>query len=122
MPSGAHRKLVVWQESMKMVECIYQATQGFPPEERFGLAEQLRRAAISVPSNLAEGAARNSVRELLHYVGVANGSLAELDTQLELAARLGYLTEYGSLEQQSAKLGKLMVALRKSLKARVADD
>lgn len=63
MGSGAHRKLIVWQESMKMVEMVYVATRDFPPDERFGLCSQLRRSAVSVPSNIAEGAARNSVRD-----------------------------------------------------------
>ena len=122
MGSGAHRKLIVWQESMKMVELVYKVTRAFPAEERFGLSEQMRRAAISVPSNIAEGAARNSVRELLHYVGVANGSLAELDTQIEASMRLGYVWDIHELEEQTSKIGRLMVALRRSLRARGMDS
>lgn len=115
MGSGAHRKLIAWQESMKMVELVYELTRSFPHEERFALSHQLRRSAISVPSNIAEGAARNSAKELLHYVGIANGSLAELDTQLEIAARLGYAGDLQAIEQQSARLGKLLVSLRRAL-------
>jgi four helix bundle protein len=86
-----HRKLTVWQEAVKLVEMVYRATRGFPKDETFGLTRQLRRSAVSVPSNIAEGAGRNSTKELVQFLGVASGSLAELDTQLEVARRLGYL-------------------------------
>ena len=75
---------------MQMVEEVYRLTATFPREEQFGLTSQMRRAAISVPSNIAEGAARNGTKELIHFLGIATGSLAELDTQLALAVRLGH--------------------------------
>jgi len=80
-----HRKLVAWQEAMKLVEMVYRETACFPKEEIYGLVSQIRRAAVSVPSNIAEGAGRNYSKELLQFIGIASGSLAELETQLELA-------------------------------------
>ena len=115
-----HRKLVAWQESMKLAEMVYQVTATFPKEELYGLSAQMRRAAISVPSNIAEGAGRNSARELIQFVGIANGSLAELETQLELAIRLGYLNSESNCVEQVARVGRLLVGLRKSLKQRNA--
>ena len=75
---------------MRLVQEIYALTSTFPKEELFGLSSQMRRAAISAPSNIAEGAARNSTKELIHFLSIASGSLAELDTQLELTKILGY--------------------------------
>ena len=113
-----HRKLIVWQEAMNLVEMIYRVTARFPSEELYGLVSQLRRSAVSVPSNLAEGAARNSRRELFQFVGVASGSLAELDTQLEIAARLGYIPKDAEPIKHSSRVGQLLVALRRSLRDR----
>jgi len=107
---------------MSLVEAVYRETAGFPKEETFGLTAQIRRAAISVPSNIAEGAARNSPRELIQYLGIANGSLAELETQLELAIRLGYLPRNGKALQQMHRTGRLVSALRKSIKSRIGRD
>lgn len=85
-----HQRLRAWQESMALVEHIYQATADFPPDERFGLVSQLRRAAVSVPSNIAEGAARGSDADFIRFLYIARGSLSEVDTQLQIAERLGY--------------------------------
>ena len=79
-----HRDLVAWQEAMNLVEVVYRKTDRFPAREIYGLTAQIRRAAISVPSNIAEGAGRNSSREFFQYLGIATGSLAELETQLDL--------------------------------------
>src|SRR5688572_23953419 len=86
-----HRKLLAWQQAMILVEDIYRVTKTFPRDEAFGLTSQIRRSAVSVPSNIAEGAGRNSTKELVQFLGIASGSLAEADTQLEIATRLGYL-------------------------------
>src|SRR3970040_1012156 len=86
-----HRDLIAWQAAMDLAETVYQQSATFPKEETFGLRIQIRRAAVSVPSNIAEGAARKSSREFFQYLGVAMGSLAELETQVELAIRLKYL-------------------------------
>ncbi|MCD9007389.1 four helix bundle protein [Luteimonas sp. XNQY3] len=85
-----HERLDVWQDAMQLVEAVYRATSSFPADERFGLIAQMRRAAISVPSNIAEGAARRSSSDYLRHLSFARGSLAELSTQLEIAHRLGF--------------------------------
>ena len=84
------RDLRVWQAAMELVEKVYQYTARLPPEERFGLVSQIRRAAVSVPSNIAEGNARTTRGEYVQFLGIARGSLAELETQLLLCPRLGY--------------------------------
>ena len=80
----AHRDLKAWQQPMSMVEAVYALTSTFPPEERFGLISQLRRAAVSVPSNIAEGFARNGSKELLQFLAIVGASLSELDTLMEI--------------------------------------
>lgn len=87
-----HRNLRVWQAAMELADAVYSATARFPAQERYGLATQMRRAAVSVPSNIAEGAARASNAEFLQFLHTARGSLAELDTQIEIAQRRDYLT------------------------------
>jgi four helix bundle protein len=115
-----HRKLIAWQEGMNLVESVYRLTRDFPKEETFGLTAQLRRSAVSVPSNIAEGAGRNSSRELVQFLGVATGSLAELDTQLELAMRLKYVNDPSDVMQHCSRVGQLLVALRRSIREKVA--
>ena len=90
---GGFRDLVVWQRAKKLVKEIYRQTATFPRHEVYGLASQLRRAAVYVPSNIAEGACRNSRGEFRQFIGNARGSLAELETQVEIARDLGYFTE-----------------------------
>lgn len=89
--SKPHKKLVAWQKSMNLVETIYGLSRRRPRDEIYGLTSQLRRAAVSVPSNIAEGAAGRSPVQFRNYLSVAIGSLNELDTQLEIAQRIGYL-------------------------------
>jgi four helix bundle protein len=115
-----HRKLIAWQEAMNLVEGVYRVTGAFPRDEIFGLTAQLRRSAVSIPSNIAEGAGRNSSRELAQALGVATGSLAELDTQLEVAARLKYLPDASEIMRQCSRVGQLLVALRRSIKQKIA--
>ena len=112
----SYRELVAWQEAMRLVELIYQHTAAFPKQEVFGLAAQLRRSAVSVPSNIAEGAGRNSSRELFQFLGVASGSLAELETQLEIAMRLGLLGGATECSEQASRVGRLLTGLRRSIK------
>jgi len=95
---------------------VYRQTAGFPKEEVFGLSLQLRRSAVSIPSNIAEGAGRNSSKELFHFLGIANGSLAEVETQLELAARLKFVDTCAECRKQVALVGKLLVGLRNSIR------
>jgi four helix bundle protein len=111
-----HSDLVAWQEAMTLVEAVYRDTENFPQREMFGLTAQIRRAAVSIPSNLAEGAARNSRKEFVQYVGISCGSLAELETQLQLAVRLGYLRSEAQSFGQLNQVGKLVRSLRKALR------
>lgn len=89
---GGYRDLVVWQKAMELVTELYRATANFPNHELYGLTDQIRRAAVSVPSNLAEGHGRMSRREVRQLIGQARGSLLEVETQLEIARNLGYLS------------------------------
>lgn len=117
-----YRDLVVWQKAMEFVECIYQRSDRFPKPEEYGLKAQIRRAAVSVPSNIAEGHSRTSTREYLHHLSIARGSLCEVETQLLLAGRLHYLdeSEIKPLIQASTAVKRLMNALLSSLRDRVA--
>lgn len=86
-----YKELMVWQKSMNLVEEIYKLTASLPKEEQFGLVNQMRRAAVSIPSNIAEGQSRQSAKEYLHFLSIARGSKAELSTQIEICIRLCYL-------------------------------
>jgi four helix bundle protein len=109
---NSFRDLRVWQAGMDLVEQVYRATKGFPRQETFGLAVQMQRAAVSVPSNIAEGHTRAYTREYLHHVAIAHGSLAELQPQLELAVRLGSLGD-----GEGRRLGELTVSLSRHFNA-----
>jgi four helix bundle protein len=113
----AFDELVVWQKSVDLVAAIYTATAHFPREEIYGLTSQLRRAAVSVPSNIAEGQSRNSTRDFLNFLSIARGSLAEVQTQLIIAQRLNYLTDESlqPLLAQLTEVRKLLIGLIKSL-------
>ncbi len=102
---------------MDLVEVVYQITRQFPAEERFGLVSQMRRAAVSVPSNIAEGQARNTRGEFLHFLGQARGSLAELRTQAILAQRLGIAKgkDIGEVARLMETVSKLLTGLQRSL-------
>jgi four helix bundle protein len=108
------RDLRVWQAAMDLVEQIYLLTQQFPKHEMYGLASQMQRAAISIPSNIAEGHTRAHSKEYLHHLSIARGSLAELQTQLEIALRLKYCAaeEITQLSMQADSLGKQLYTLR----------
>jgi four helix bundle protein len=111
---GGHRNLIAWQKAMDLVAEIYRVTRGFPEDERYGLVSQLRRAAVSVASNIAEGFGRNSRKELHHFIGQSRGSLAEVETQVEIAQKLGYIG--GEVASQLllniAELGRILAGLR----------
>jgi four helix bundle protein len=111
------RDLVVWQRSMQMTLGIYKLTQGFPREEVYGLSSQIRRAAVAVPSNIAEGQGRLNTGEFRQFLGIARGSNCELQTQLEIARGLGYSKPAAIDEAQdlSNEVGKMINAILKSL-------
>jgi four helix bundle protein len=110
---GDYRRLVAWQRAYGLVLTVYKATSSFPPGERYGLTVQLRRASISVPSNLAEGAARGSARELRRFAAIALGSLHELVTQVMISRDLGYLDSdtAGRVLEEADAVGRLIGGL-----------
>jgi four helix bundle protein len=114
------RELRVWQCGMDLVEEVYRLTKGFPKDELYGLTNQLRRAAVSVPSNIAEGQTRSFVKEYLQFLSVARGSLAEVQTQIEIAARLKYLSaeQVQPMLERAESLARQLNALRSSLAER----
>ena len=111
-----HHDLKVWQVSIQLVKKIYVVTTAFPNEETYGLVSQMRRAAISIPSNIAEGAARGGTKEFIHFLGVARGSLSELETQLYISRELGYVTNAQDVDSQIEEIFRLLGGLISSLK------
>jgi four helix bundle protein len=95
-----YNNLQIWQQAMDLVEDIYILTASFPTDEKFGLVSQMNRAAVSIPSNIAEGAGRNSDKDFAHFISIAIGSLYELNTQIVLSERLGYINQTQSQELQ----------------------
>jgi four helix bundle protein len=118
--SNSYRDLVAWQVAVEMVTDVYQATGHFPKHELYGLTSQIRRAAVSVPSNVAEGQGRNSPGEFQQFLGHAKGSLVEMETQLIIAKNLKYLEQpdLDALLKQSDRVSRLVSGLLQSLKRR----
>jgi four helix bundle protein len=112
-----YRDLIAWQKAMDLVEEVYRATKQFPREEIYGLTSQVRRAVVSVPSNIAEGQGRSSAKEFQHFLSIAHGSLREVETQLMIAHRLEYLTEetLRRLMELAGQIGRLTQGLFNSL-------
>ena len=117
-----YKELLVWQKGMSLAKGIYGLTAKFPADERFGLVSQMRRAAISVPSNIAEGQARHGTREFLQFLSHASGSLAELETQLLLSIDMKYCAreEVDEVAVLISELQKMIAALRRSLEGSLA--
>ena len=113
----SYRDLLVWQKGIVLAKRIYKLTGSFPAEEKFGLISQTRRAAVSIPPNIAEGQARHTTKEFVQFVSHAEGSLAEVDTQLTLAVELGYLTDAVAKESCDlvSELRKMLNSLRRKL-------
>ena len=120
MPSKNYTDLMVWQKAMDLVEGVYQVTAGFPQEERYGLTSQVRRAAVSIPSNIAEGQGRGSPRDFSRFLSIAHGSLRELETQVEIAFRLQYLdvAAKSRLLVAAGEVGRMINGLLNSLEGR----
>jgi four helix bundle protein len=112
-----YRDLIAWQRAMDLVEAIYTASRSFPKDEAYGLTSQVRRAAVSVASNVAEGHGRSGSREFAHRLSIAHGSLCEVETQIEIAARLGYITNDRMEEilRLAVETGKLINGLMHSV-------
>jgi four helix bundle protein len=115
-----HKKLEAWKQPMDLVIEIYRTTENFPGQEIYGLTNQIRRAAVSIPSNIAEGAARQTKKEFTNYLHMAQGSLSELDTQIELARRLGYLDakSWSALDTRMEQIDKMISGLIRHLSKR----
>lgn len=112
------RKILVWQKAMLLTTKIYTDTKKFPKDEIFGLTSQLRRSAVSIPSNIAEGIGRDSNNELIRFLNIAVGSLFELQTQLEIAKNISYLNEeeFINLYEDSREVERMLVAFLKKIK------
>ena len=115
-----HENLDVWQKAIDFVVNMYKATEKFPKDERFGLTSQVRRAAVSIPANIAEGAARRSDKEFLNFLSIAQASCSEVETELLIAKRLDYLSVevYDQLKTTSDSIGRMIIGLSKHLKSK----
>ena len=113
----SYQDLIVWQKAMDLVVLVYQATRLFPKEELYGLTSQVRRAVVSIPSNLAEGHARKSRAEFLNFVSIAQGSRAEVETQIMIAVRLSYIhpTQALPIQHLLLEIGKMLNTLKTRL-------
>lgn len=114
------RDLLIWQKSMTLITKIYQSTNHFPKEEIFGLTSQIRRSAVSIPSNIAEGFGRESKQDFLRFLNISIGSLFELQTQLEITKNISYLNEneFNNIFENSREIERMLVSFIKKLKER----
>jgi four helix bundle protein len=116
-----HHNLDVWQKAVDFVIDIYQATEGFPKEEKFGLTSQLRRAAVSIPANVAEGAGRKSEKEFLQFLSIAQGSASEVETELVIAFRLEFIdkSKYNRLLESLDDISRMLTGLSNHLRRKI---
>ena len=119
MSQKRYQELIVWQKAMELSKAIYHVTKSFPDDERFGLTSQLRRASVSVPSNIAEGQGRLTPGEFKQFLGHARGSVFEVETQIQLAAELGYVAqpESARLIEQTSEVSRMLNGLIRSLQS-----
>jgi four helix bundle protein len=117
---GSYKSLLVWQKSIVLVKAIYELTNSFPSDEKYGIVSQMRRAAVSIPSNIAEGQARRTTPDFIRFVSNAEGSIAELDTQMIVCVELGYCSSenVGTLFDSIAEIRRMLNGLRRSLMAK----
>ena len=121
MPSQSYRDLNVWNEAMDLVVDCYHITDIFPKKEMYGLGSQLQRAAVSVPANIAEGQGRQYSKEFLQYIAVAYGSLAEVETHIQIARRLNYIDETKEMQllEKAGRIGRMLNGLRRSIQEKI---
>lgn len=119
----SYKDLIVWQKSMSLVEDIYCLTEILPAKEQFSMVSQMRRAAISIPSNIAEGYGRNTTGNYVQFLSISKGSLLELETQLELCKRLKYMSEkeHSQIEEKLIEVSKMITVLISKLKVKIRD-
>lgn len=124
MQVKSYRDLIVWQKSMEVAFAVRESTLTFPKQEMFGLASQIQRSAVSIPANIAEGHERDSTKEYLRHLSIAQGSRAELETELMLAQRSGYVTAEAANQflGQLDEVGKMIRAIQKSLRTRLENE
>jgi four helix bundle protein len=117
MAGKTYRELIAWQKAVDFVVAVYEAAKAFPREELYGLTAQLKRAVVSVPCNIAEGSGRRTIKDFVHFLSIAYGSLREVETQLEIASRLGFIPadRLRSLLERAGEVGRLINGLSKSL-------
>ena len=108
-----YKKLIVWQKAMELVRVVYRLSKSFPPDERYALTDQLRRAAVSIPSNIAEGCGRASKKDYAHFLSMARGSFYETMTQLQIAQDLGYIEIGEDVKSLLDEVGKILTTLMK---------
>jgi four helix bundle protein len=122
MTVASYQQLEVWQKAMDLVVLLYEYSKLFPKEELYGLTSQLRRAAVSIPSNIAEGQGRRSTKDFLNFLSISKGSLFELETQVEIARRLGYLPaiRHEELKELGQTVGRLLSGLIRALEQKQA--
>ena len=118
---SSYRDLIAWQKSMDLLVTIYAMAESFPKSEQFGLTSQIKRAAVSIPSNIAEGSSRRSTQEFLRYINISTGSLAEMETQISAAKLLGFITEEKekTILNQCNEISRILQGLYDSLKSRL---
>jgi four helix bundle protein len=118
------KELIVWQKSMDLIEDVYRLTQTFPKHETYGLSSQMQRAAVSIAANIAEGNGRDSTKEYIHHLAFSLGSLAEVETHLVVAQRLGYAPPriIAALEARCDEIGKMLRGLQKALRSKMRRD
>jgi four helix bundle protein len=116
-----HKDLDVYKNSIELVKSVYALTRSFPKDELFGISSQMRRAAVSIPSNIAEGAARQSDREFVHFLYISLGSLSELDTQVDISEELKFIGHQASVDTQTkiVTIKQMLIGLIRSVKSRL---
>ena len=114
---ASYRDLIVWQKSMDLVVEVYKLAEKLPKQEAYGLSDQMRRAAVSIPSNIAEGHGRNSKNDFIRFLSIAQGSRAELETQMDICVRLNFLTteEIAAMEDLATQIIKMIVSMQNNL-------
>lgn len=119
-----YRQLIAWQKAMELVKLVYEMSDDFPPEERFGLSLQIRKAVVSIASNIAEGQGRNSTKEFINHLSIAYGSLMEVETQTLIAEMRNYSTseDRGKVMEKAAEVGRLINGLSNSLGRKIRSD
>lgn len=115
MGIAGFKELQVWQKSMDLLDGVYELTRTFPKEEVYTLTSQIRRSAISIPSNIAEGSSKRSTKEFIRFINIAYGSLSELETQLIIAERQGYCHSVDEFSGRIAEIGRMLNGLRNAL-------